>query len=86
MINNIHQIRIKCMFKTIDRTRSGTCNKFWQGIKQSNGMPPETIIGKCARCTNVYMRDKQYLPLRSEWVHTMGFEKNGTKSSIIFQT
>ena len=23
------------------------------GIKQSNGTPPETIIGKCARSTNV---------------------------------
>ena len=46
----------QCKFETIDRTRSGTSNKFWQGIKQSNGMPPETIIGKCARSTNVYMR------------------------------
>ena len=51
------KIRIKCMLKTIDRTRSGTSNKFWQGIKQSNGTPPETIIGKCASSTNVYMRD-----------------------------
>ena len=57
MIDNVHQIRIKCMLETIDRTRSGTSNKFWQGIKQSNGTPPETIIGKCARSTNVYMRD-----------------------------
>ena len=56
MIDNVHQIRIKCMFD-IDRTRSGTSNKFWQGIKQSNDTPPETIIGKCARSTNVYMRD-----------------------------
>ena len=55
MIDNVHQIRIKCMFETIDRTRSS--NKFWQGIKQSNGPPPETIIGKCAISTNVYMRD-----------------------------
>ena len=45
------------MFETIDRTRSGTSNKFWQGIKQLNGTSPETIIGKCARSTNVYMRD-----------------------------
>ena len=47
------------MFETIeiDRTRSATSNKFWQGMKQSNGTPPETIIGKCARSTNVYMRD-----------------------------
>ena len=45
------------MFETIDRTRSGTSNKFWQGIEQSNVTPPETIIGKCARSTNVYMRD-----------------------------
>ena len=37
MIGNVHQIRIKCMLETIDRTRSGTSNKFWQGIKQSNG-------------------------------------------------
>ena len=43
------------MLETIDRTRSGTSNKFWQGIKQSNGTPPETIIGKCARSTNVHM-------------------------------
>ena len=57
MIYNVHQIRIKCMFETINRTRSGTSNTFWQIIKQSNGMPPETIIGKCARSTNVYMRD-----------------------------
>ena len=48
MIDNVHQIRIKCMFETIDRTRSGTSNKFWQGIKQSNGTPSETIICKCA--------------------------------------
>ena len=33
MIDNVHQIRIKCMLETIDRTRSGTSNKFWQGIK-----------------------------------------------------
>ena len=58
MIDNAHKIIIKCMFETIDRTRSGTSNKFWQGIKQLNGMPPETIIGRCARSTNVYMRDK----------------------------
>ena len=45
------------MFETIDRTRRGTSNKFWQGIKQLNGMSPETIIGKCARSSNVYMRD-----------------------------
>ena len=45
------------MFETIDITRSGTFNKFWQRIKQSNDTPPETIIGKCARSTNVYMRD-----------------------------
>ena len=45
------------MFETIYRTRSGTSNKFWQGIKQSNGTLPETIIGKCARSTNFYMRD-----------------------------
>ena len=47
------------MFETIDRRRSGTSDKFWQGIKQSNGMPPETIniIGKCGRSTNVYIRD-----------------------------
>ena len=51
------QVRIKCMFEIIDRTRGGTSNKFWQGIKQSNGTPPETIIGKCAKSTNVYMRD-----------------------------
>ena len=58
MIDNVHQIRIECMFETIDRTRSGASNKFWQWIiKQSNGTPPETIIGKCARSTNVYMRD-----------------------------
>ena len=49
------------MFETIDRTRSGTSDKFWQGIKQSNGTPPETIIGKCARSTNVYMRDNTIL-------------------------
>ena len=55
MIDNVQQIGIKCMFETIDRTRSGTSNKFWQGIKQSNGTPPETIIGKCARSTNFYM-------------------------------
>ena len=42
------------MFETIDRTKSGTSNK-WQGIKPSNGTPPETIIGKCARSTNVYL-------------------------------
>ena len=42
------------MFETIDRTRSGISNTFWQGIKQLNGMPPETIIGNCARSTNVY--------------------------------
>ena len=47
------------MFETIDRTRSGTSNKFWQGIKQSNGTPPETIIGKCARSTSVYKRDNK---------------------------
>ena len=41
------------VLETIDRTRS----KFWKGIKQSNGTPPETIIDKCARSTNVYMRD-----------------------------
>ena len=57
MIDNVYQVRIKCMFETINRTRSGTSNKFWQIIKQSNGMPPETIIGKCARSSNVYMRD-----------------------------
>ena len=57
MIDTVHQIRIKCMFETIDRTRSSTSNKFWQGIKYLNGMPPETIIGKCARSTNIYMRD-----------------------------
>ena len=53
MIDNVHKVRIKCMFENIDRTRSGTSNKFWQGVKQLNGMPPETIIGKCARSTNV---------------------------------
>ena len=57
MIDNVHQVRIKCMFETIDRTRSGASNKFRQGIKQSNGRRPETIIGKCARSTNVYIRD-----------------------------
>ena len=67
--------QVKCMLETIARTRSGTSNKFWQGIKQSNGTPPEPIIGKCAGSTNVYMRDNTILPLRSEWVHTMGFEK-----------
>ena len=45
------------MFETIDRTISGISNNFWRGIKQSNGMPSDTIIGKCARSTNVYMRD-----------------------------
>ena len=32
----------------------------WQGIKvikQSNGTPPETVIGKCARSTNDHMSD-----------------------------
>ena len=53
---------------------------------ESNGTPPETIMGKCARSTNVYMSDNRCGPLCSEWVHTMGFEKLGTKSSIIFQT
>ena len=48
---------VKSMFETIDRTRSGTSSKFLQVIKQSNGTPPETIIGKCAISTNVYMRD-----------------------------
>ena len=43
--------------ETIDKIRSGTSNKFGHEIKQSNGTPPETIIGKCARSTNVYMRD-----------------------------
>ena len=57
MIDNVHQVRITCLFETIDKTRSGTSNKFWQGIKQSNGTPPETIIDKCARSTNFYMRD-----------------------------
>ena len=57
MIDNVHQIGIKCMFETIDGTRSGTSNKFCHGITQSNGTPPETIIGKCAISTNFYMRD-----------------------------
>ena len=57
MIDNVHHVRIKCMYETIDIIRSGTSNKFWQGIKESNGTPPDTIIGKCARSTNVYMRD-----------------------------
>ena len=84
MIDNVHQARIKCMFETIDRTKSGTSNKFWQRIKQSNGTPPETIISKCARTTIVYMRDNTISSSRSAWVYTMGFEKFGTKSSIIF--
>ena len=45
------------MFEAIDRIKSGTSKKKWQGIKQSNGTPPEIIIGKCARSTNFYMRD-----------------------------
>ena len=57
MIDNVRQVRMKCMFETINRTRSGTSNKFRQRIKQSNGTPPETVLGKCARSTNVYMRD-----------------------------
>ena len=57
MIDNVYQVRLKCMFETIAGTKSGPSNKFRQRIKQSNGMPPEPIIGKCARSTNVYMRD-----------------------------
>ena len=85
MIDNVRQVRIKCMFETINRTRSSTSNKFWQRIKQSYGTPPETIIGKCAGCTNVYMRDNTISS--SEWVHAIAIdlEKFGTKSSIIFQ-
>ena len=45
------------MFDTINRTRSSTSSIFWQKIKQSNGMPPETVIGKCAKATNVDMTD-----------------------------
>ena len=45
------------MIRRFSRTYLGTSNKFWQGIKQLNGTPPETIIGKCARSTSVYMRD-----------------------------
>ena len=45
------------MFETINRRTSGTSNKFWQRIKQSNDTPPATIIGKCSRSTNAYMRD-----------------------------
>ena len=68
MIDNVHQVRIKCMFETID---SCTSNKFWHGIKQSNDTSPEVIIGKCARSTNVSLHERtQYLPLRSEWEHT----------------
>ena len=56
MIDNVRQVRIKCMFETINRTRSRTSNIFWQRIEQSNGTRPETI-SKYDRYTNVYMRD-----------------------------
>ena len=49
------------MFETIDRTRSGTSNNFLQKIKQSG-----TIIGKCARSTNVYMRHNNMTPAGSQ--------------------
>ena len=45
-------------------------------INFGNELNNETIIGKCARSTNFYMRDNliyNYIPLRSEWVHlTLG--------------
>ena len=47
MIDNVCQVRIKCMFETINRTRSLTSNTFWQRIKQSNGMPHKTCRQVC---------------------------------------
>ena len=74
------------MFETINRTRSGTLNIFWQRIKQSNSMPLETVIGKCARSTNVDMRDNTISSSTLRVVHNIGLEQFGTKSSIILQT